>query len=126
MKNKIIQFITSQVFLVTTLVVLLGLLLDPYHVNEHDNVYISVVIASVVVFFMLVLLVWKEDPEDEREYHHRFFAARVSYITDSSLLMIALTFEGMQGLVDPWIPGVLVVMFLSKMLTRAYLDYTDQ
>lgn len=125
MKNKIIQFITSQGFLVTVLVVLLGLLIDPYHVNEHDAVYMSVVAASIVVFFMLVLLVWKENPEDEREYHHRFFAARVSYITGSSLLMIALAFEGFQGLIDPWIPGVLVAMFLSKLLTRLYLDKTD-
>jgi archaellum biogenesis protein FlaJ (TadC family) len=112
-------------FLVTTLVILLGMLINPFMVNEHDEVYISVVVASVVLFFVLVLFVWKENPEDEREYHHRFHAARVSYLTGSTFLMIAMLYQGVQGLVDIWIPITLVGMFLSKLITRTYLDWKD-
>ncbi len=82
-------------------------------------------IALLIV--VILLLVWagfvlQEQAHDEREVILKMKSGRVAYLSGLGVLMLALVVQGFAHAIDPWIAIALVVMVLSKLFTRLYLE----
>jgi hypothetical protein len=75
----------------------------------------------------ILLLIWasfvaSEKAVDEREIQLKTQSGRVAYLSGIAVLMLALVVQGFAHAIDPWIPVALIVMVLTKFLTRMYLE----
>ncbi len=75
----------------------------------------------------VLLLAWaafvvSESVEDEREVHITMQSGRLAYVAGFLTLVVALVIQGLAHTIDPWIPVVLAVMVVAKLLGRLYFD----
>lgn len=126
-KTRIINILHSQPFMAGTLLLLLiGLLVDPFHFDDQNSFYIVFVWLAVLIYCLLVLFVYKENPEDEREMHNRFYSSRAAYLSGSAFLMFVCMIQGSTDTIDPWILLTLIVMIFSKLIAHIYIEYHDK
>ncbi len=117
MKNSTVQIAIAVIL--TVLLLALGDLF-PFWMPTMNEMAVLLVIT-------LLLIVWsgfimKEKPHDEREALHTMYAGRVAYLAGLGALTIALITQGIDYAIDPWIIVVLIVMVVSKVCARLYLE----
>ncbi len=119
MKNN---FLIKETSLAVVLLVLLFVLLNPFHWWMADMMLATLLILSLVVFGIFALFVVQEKTVDEREQQHRVMAGRTAFIAGTLVLTIAILFQSLHHHVDPWLFITFVVMVIAKLGTRAYID----
>lgn len=117
MANKIFHVGTAAV-----LVVLLGLLTDPFMLWMPEPAQMAVLVGAAVLACVWAGFVMYERARDERELAHTMHAGRAAYLSGIAVLTLALVFQGFAHRIDPWIAGALAVMVVSKLAARLYSD----
>jgi|SRR5581483_309580 len=118
MKNNIFEFVSALVLIVLAVAVL-----NPTHAWMPDMTLMLLQVAVLVVFCLLAAFVLRESAHDEREALHRALAGRIAFLAGSAVLVVGIISEGMTHAVDAWLVLALIVMILSKFVTRLYSDW---
>ncbi len=118
MKSNFIQ----ETSVAAILIILLIVLLNPFHMWMPDMMLMSIIVAVLIVFALFASFFLREKVVDERDLSHRMLAARVSFITGTSVLIIGIIIQSFSHAVDVWLVGTLVAMIIAKIITREYSD----
>jgi len=118
MKNKIFHIVIALV-----LVILLVLLSNPFTFWMPDGVNMLLLLVLTTVMSVWVGLIVQEYSNDEREMLHKMKAGRIAYLSGILVLTTGLVFQGINHNIDPWIVLTLIVMVMSKVISRVYADY---
>ncbi len=121
MKNNIF----TQTTVALLLIVLLLFILNPFHFWMPPMLATMILVAVLVLFAFYASFVLSERAFDEREAVHRLQAGRSAYLLGSVVLMAGIIIQAFQHHLDGWLIGALVVMLVSKIVTRAYTDSTE-
>jgi cobalamin synthase len=109
--------------IITICLILLGiLLLNPFHFWMPDMMLYSALAALLVLFGIFAGLVMREKSVDERDSVHKAMAGRNAFLYGATALLLGIVVEGFTSTVDPWLIIALIVMVLSKVITRAWAD----
>lgn len=102
--------------------------------------FFLLVLADLIPFWMpmmgemvallivtVLLLAWaafvvSESLADEREVYITMQSGRLAYVAGLLALLVALVTQGLAHTIDPWIPAVLAVMVVTKLLGRIYFE----
>ncbi|OHA05522.1 MAG: hypothetical protein A2934_05450 [Candidatus Sungbacteria bacterium RIFCSPLOWO2_01_FULL_47_10] len=96
------------------LLILLALLLDPFHVWMPDEFSMFVVLVLIMLFMFFASFVWRERGKDEREAFHIQTAGRMAFLAGACFLLIGIVYQSFQHTVDPWLVLALSIMILAK------------
>ena len=105
------------------LVVLLGLLVDPFMLWMPDMAAMTVLIIVAALLCVWIGLVIREHGGDERSVAHRMHAGRIAYLLGIGVLTAGLVVQGFTYNIDPWIALTLATMVLSKLAVHLYADW---
>ncbi len=119
MKSNFVQE-TTVAFI---LVILLLIILNPFHLWMPDMIHVMVIIGLIAVFALFASFILREQASDEREGVHRMLAGRIGYLTGSAILIIGIVAQVLHNAVDIWLILTLVGMVLAKIGTRIYSDW---
>ena len=116
-KNTMLQIVSA-------VLVLLFLILaaNPFNFWMPSPMVMLLVCLITATYFIFAALVFMERPRDEREQLHSLIAGRISFLTGSTVLAIAIIIKELQGQPDPWIIGALGTMILTKIIVRIVLN----
>lgn len=112
----------SQYLIAAALVILLGLLANPYMLWMPSPVEMLVVLVAALLAVVYAGFVWNEAQGDEREVLHRMLAGRAAFLTSVAVLTAALLYQGVTHTIDPWIPAALALTILAKLIARAWAN----
>ncbi len=123
MKNNSNNNSTLKETIVTTILLLVLLvLLNPFTWWMPDMMLVGLLVIALVAFGLFAAFVVKEQVVDEREAQHRVMAGRVAFIAGTAAVTIGIIVQSLSHHVDPWLYIAFVVLVLSKVCTRAYID----
>lgn len=117
MKNNLIEIIVT-----IALVGIAILLLNPFGFWMPDMLVICMLASALALFGIFASFVLREKSVDEREDQHKALAGRNAFLAGSSVLMLGIIIEGYTHSVDAWLVVGLIVMIVTKILTRAWSD----
>ena len=112
-----------HVITAVTLVVILGLLADPFMLWMPDMAAMTVLIIAAALLCVWIGLVIREHGGDERSVAHRMHAGRIAYLLGIGVLTVGLVVQGFTYSIDPWIALALATMVLSKLAVHLYADW---
>ncbi len=110
----------QEAIIITVLLVLLGLLFNPFHFWMPGVAEVAVIACLVVVFGLFVALIWREAPRDEREAIHQLRAGRFGFIAGASTIMAGIVVQSLTYMLDPWLLASLGAMVIAKALSFIY------
>jgi hypothetical protein len=114
----------AQYLIAFALVLLLGLLANPFMIWMPNQAEMMVVLVAAILAVVYAGFVLKEEAGDERETLHRMLAGRAAFLTSLGVLTVALLYQGVTHTIDPWIPGALALTLLAKLITRMWANAT--
>lgn len=109
-----------EVAISAILLILLLLLLNPFHFWMPNEAHMLMLIGLVVLFAVFALFVFREKARDEREVLHRFIAGRFAYLVGTALLVIGIVWQSLEHKLDTWLIITLAVMILAKVVGVLY------
>lgn len=115
---------TKDIVIPVVLIVLLGLLLEPFGFMPSMMV-MTVLILAVFVFAVFALFLWREKGGDEREQTHIYQADRFGFIFGALVLLVAIVVESLAHMLSPWLVLALVVMVAAKAIALIYQKNTN-
>lgn len=116
----------SHALLTLSVVVLLGLLTDPFMVLMSQMQLYVVLVLLTTLLIVWVGLILREESSDEREVSNRAFAARWGYVSGIVILTFGLLYEGLYlHEINWWILFALIAKILSKFIARIYIESTN-
>jgi len=118
MKNNIIKEVVVSVLLILLAI----LLLNPFHFWMPDMMVVGVLVFALLLFGLFAGLIMKEDTFDERDSVNRSLAGRNAFLSGLAILMLGIMVEGYSHSIDSWLVVALVVMIVTKMATRIWID----
>ena len=121
MKNNLINF-KRELIISVILIILLVLILNPYHFWMPNMVYMAILAITVAVFGVFASFVFHEQIKDEREGAHRMLAGRIAFLAGSTTLIIGIIFQVLENNIDSWLIATLVIMILAKVATLLYSE----
>ncbi len=104
------------------LIVLVLLLLNPFHFWMPTNVEMLLVAGALATFGAVAVFVLRERAIDEREEAHRSSAGRTAFLAGAALLVLGIVVQSFNHAIDPWLVLALVAMIVVKLATRVYSD----
>jgi len=121
-KSHFFSGILSEVGMSTVLVIILLSFLKFSALTMPMTVSVFSIVFLIVLFLAYASTIWKEDAQDEREEHHRLLAGRFGYLMGAATLIVAAVVQLFNHELDYWIIVALVVMILSKTVSRLYFQ----
>lgn len=121
MKNSIKNF-RKELIVSGVLVLLLVLILNPFHFWMPDMMHMVVLAVTVAVFGIFASFILRERMGDERDYIHRMFSGRVAFLSGATVLILGIIIEAISDNIDPWLVSTLVVMVLGKVFALLYSE----
>lgn len=118
MKNNFNKEIVSA----GVLILLLVLLINPFHFWMPSMAHMTLLACAVVVFGLFSSFILREHAQDEREEIHRMFADRMAFFAGASLLIAGILYQSYFDMLDVWLVAVLVAMVIAKIGSRLYGD----
>lgn len=112
----------KQIGTAGALVLLLILILNPFHFWMPTMAHMALLGVAVVVFGLFAAFMLGEDGGDEREGTHRMLAGRTAFLTGSALLILGIIYQSYLHTLDVWLVVALVGMLLAKVGTRVFGD----
>ena len=117
MKNNIIE--TLITFALITIAVML---LNPFHFWMPDMMHMGMLATALLIFGIFASFVLREKSIDERDDMHRALAGRNAFLAGAASVILGIVAQGYWNSVDPWLVIVLVVMIVTKVITRIWSD----
>ena len=105
----------AEIILLSALLVLLVLLLDPLNIIMKLMLSGAVVVCLAIVYIIKLFILVREEPQDERDLQHRFYSSWVSYYTVSVILFVGVFVESLHGMADIWLIAALGGLFVTKL-----------
>lgn len=118
MKNNF----TKEIAVSLVLIVLTVLLLNPFHFWMPEMMVMVILGFTLVIFAIFASFILREQATDEREVMHRMLSGRIAFLTGSALLTLGIIVQSLDHTVDEWLVITLVIMILSKIVSRIYVD----
>ena len=115
----------TQYLIALALVILLGLLANPFMVWMPSPTEMLVVLVAAILAVVYGGFVLKENGGDERDVLHRMLAGRAAFLASLAVLTIALIYQGAHRAIDPWIPAALALTILAKLVAHAWASRTQ-
>ena len=112
----------AEIILLSALLVLLVLLLDPLNIIMKLMLSGVIVTCLAVLYIAKVFIIVREEPQDERDLQHRFYSSWISYYTVSIILFVGVIVESLQGMADTWLIISLGGLFVTKLGSLIYLE----
>lgn len=114
-------FSKKELILSLALIVLVFILCNPFDIFMTDMMHMLVLGLLVAVVGLFAGLVVHEAIADEREREHRDRAGRVGYSSGLIVIVFGIVFQALSHKsIDGWLLAALVVMVLTKIISRAY------
>jgi len=107
-------------FIIVLLLLCLFFLVFPWGVPVQNVPHTFRIITFIITFMAFSVFVWRAEPRDERERLHQLFAIRISYLLASWLLAVAIIIQSIQNSLDPWIPFILSLSIISRVIVVFY------
>jgi hypothetical protein len=112
-----------QLVVALVLIALLLALVNPFHVWAMPSMFLVGFLSIIAVLFcVFVGFILSESASDEREESQRNLSGRAGFLSGASILTLALLYQGLTHMVDPWIPGALAFMIAAKVSARLYAE----
>ncbi len=112
-----------QLLIAVVLIALLIALINPLHVLAMPSMFLVGTLSIIAVLFCIfVAFILSEEAKDEREESHRTLSGRAGFLSGASVLTLALLYQGLTNMIDPWIPAALALMIAAKVLARWYAE----
>lgn len=118
LNNKLL----SELGVSGVLVVLLILLLNPFHLWMPQPVHMTMLVVFAVLFILFGAFIFMEKASDEREVFHLNVASRYAYLAGSSILVIGVIVQSLHHELDMWLVLGLGVMILTKITGLIYTE----
>lgn len=116
------NFLIKETGVAILLLVVLAILLNPFHWWMADMMLMTLLVIALVAFGMFALFILQEKVIDEREQQHRVVAGRVAFIAGTLVLTVGILFQSIHHHVDPWLFITFVIMIIAKLGSRGYID----
>ncbi len=118
MKNKNIKEIS-----VTALIIVISiLLLNPFDFWMPNMMLTLILIVALVLFGFFASFILREKVIDERDGVHRTLAGRNAFLIGSGIILAGILVQAYQHNVDTWLVIALIVMIVTKIVTRIWSD----
>ena len=104
------------------LIVLLVLILNPFHFWMPMPVHLTILAAIAVVFGAVAAFMFREHAHDERDAVHRMLAGRYAFLAGVAVLLVGIAIQSFEHAIDPWLIGVLTTMIVVKLTVHLYGD----
>ena len=111
-----------ELFASALLILLFILFLNPLMIWMPSSMEMLVVALTLVAFAVFASFLWREQGGDEREREHRSLAGRVAFLSGAIVITVGITYQSFYHTIDPWLISTLIVMVLSKLISRRYFD----
>lgn len=112
--------IFGEISVAVVLILLLGILFNPWQMAMSDSLLMILLTSLVVVFLVFSAFVWRENKGDERDVAHRLLADRYAYLAGSFFFLIGVVVQELQHTLDPWFLLGFAVMILAKVAGLIY------
>ena len=112
--------IFNEIIIAAALLILLVLVVNPWHLWMPDMLTYAVVGALLILAGLFAGIAFRGTPEDEREEMHLFFASKAGYFVGVVILLIGVSLRLFEGYVDPWLAGALAGMVIGKVVAQAW------
>jgi hypothetical protein len=119
MKNN---FVIKETLLAAVLLIVLWILLNPFHWWMAGAMVMTLLVIALVIFGIFAVFVLQEHTVDEREQQHRAVASRSAFIVGTLVLTLGILFQSIHHHVDPWLFIAFVIMVITKLGSRSYID----
>jgi heme O synthase-like polyprenyltransferase len=96
------------------LLLLLGVIFNPFQVFMPGYMIATVLVAAIVLFITFATFLYKEKSDDEREKYHKLFADRIAYLAGSATLLMGIVVSELAHELDPWLIYALAIMVIAK------------
>lgn len=117
MKNNYLEIITT-----VALVILAILILNPFSFWMPDMMVVGMLIGGLVIFGAYASFILREKAEDERDAIHKSIAGRNAFLAGAAFLTLGILVQGYSHEVDSWLVITLIVMIVTKVLSRFWTD----
>lgn len=113
----------KEIVVASTLIVLVVLLLNPFHFYMPGMMVMTILALALVAFGFIASFILREQVGDERDSVHKTRAGRLAFLAGSGVTIIAILVQSQTHSVDPWIVLTLSVMVITKIASRVWSDY---
>lgn len=121
MINMMASISKKELSLSIVLVVLVGMLCNPFGIFMPTMWQMLVLALLVVLVGLFAGLVVYESVTDEREQSHRDRAGRVGYTAGLLVILLGIVVQSLKHVaVDGWLLAALVVLVIFKIAARVY------
>jgi|GEM_PF-3358505 len=111
--------IIKELVALIVLVISIGL----FYASLAPMAYVLCYIVVVVMFLVFILSILKRTDRDEREQNHHTMAAESGYVVGAVALLAGIAVQTVRDhQVDDWLFVALVVMLVTRLAVRLYLD----
>lgn len=104
------------------LVVIVVLLLNPFHFWMPNMMVVGMLIATLILFGIFAAYILRETVGDERDEAHKALAGRNAFLVGSAILLLGIVIEGYTHNVDPFLVLAFTTMLVAKIATRMWSD----
>ncbi len=111
----------KEIIVSVLLVVFVLALLNPFDILMSSMLHMLVLGILVAIVGIFTGLILNEKVSDERERDHKDRAGRIGYTAGILVVTTGVVFQTLKEMNDPWLLIVLVVMVLSKIISRILL-----
>lgn len=111
----------KEIIVTIVLAVLVLVLLNPFHIFMSSMLHMLVLGLLVAIVGIFAGLILNEKVLDEREKDHKDKAGRIGYTAGLCVVTVGVIVQTFQEMNDPWLLIVLLVMVLSKIISRILL-----
>jgi hypothetical protein len=115
----------SEIVVALALVTVLFLPADPFRLLMPTEVQMVLLGALAAAAAVYAGLVFREKPADERESLHLYQASRIAYLAGTVALTAAIVVQDVLHRLDVWLPAVLGVMILTKLVVLLWARYRN-
>lgn len=115
---KFLSQFSSETMIAAGLLFLLFWFINPFDFWMTDMLHMTLLGLIVACSAIFAMFLWREQVTDEREQLHRFISARFAYVMAGAVLLLGTVWQALSHAIDPWLPVVLTVMVLAKIVGR--------
>ena len=110
----------TGIILPIAVVLLLGLLVNPFGFWMPSAMAMMLMAALVIAFALFAAFFWRERARDEREHLHRLLAGRIAFLVGAGILVLGIVVQTARHELDPWLAAALAGMILGKIAGLIY------
>ena len=118
MKNNFIDiFLSGLIFILAVLI------LNPLHFWMPTALLICLLAVLFVIFCIYAVYLFREKPSDEREELHSAMSGKIAFLSGASVLIIAISAQIYNDMLDSWLIITLLSMVIVKMASRIWYEW---